>query len=46
MMGKIQIEQIREEIYYSLVSHRLFLEEEEVYERRMRGTSDLLYIDQ
>ena len=38
--------QIREEIYYSLISHRLFPEEQKQCRKRTRGTGDLLYFDQ
>ena len=38
--------QIREEIYYSLTSRGLFLEEQKGYRRWSKGTGELLYIDQ
>ena len=46
MMWKILTAQIREEIYYSLTSHRLFPEEQKGCRRGSRGTGELLYIDQ
>ena len=38
--------QIREEIYYSITSRRLFPEEQKRYYKGTRGTIELLYIDQ
>ena len=46
MMRKILTAQIREEIYYSLTSHGLFLEERKVYRKGSRSTAELLYLDQ
>ena len=46
MMWKILIALIREEIYYLLTSHGLFLEEQKGYHKGSRGTGELLYIDQ
>ena len=45
MMWKISIAEIREEIYYSLTSHRLFPEEQKRC-KGSRGKAELLYIDQ
>ena len=45
-MGKILIEQIRDNIYYLLLSRRLFLEEEKEFHKGLKGTGDLLCIDQ
>ena len=33
-------------IYYSLIRHEIFPDEQKVYCKRTRGTEDLLYIDQ
>ena len=38
--------QIREEIYNSLTSHRLFPVEQKVCHKGSRGTAELLYVDQ
>ena len=38
--------QIKEKIYYSLSSRRLFLEEQKGYRKRSRDTAELLDIDQ
>ena len=45
-MWKISTAQIREEIYYSLTSRRLFLDEQKECRKGSRGTAELLYIDQ
>ena len=45
-MWKIFTAQTREEIYYSLTSHRLFSEEQKVCHKGFRSTRELLYIDQ
>ena len=46
MTWKILTVQIREEIYYSLTSRRLFPEKQKGCRKRSRGTAELLYIDQ
>ena len=46
MMWKILTAQIREKIYYSLTSHRLFPKEQKGCRKGSRGTAELLYIDQ
>ena len=46
MMRKILTAQIREEIYYSLTSRRLFPDEQKGCCKWSRGTAELLYIDQ
>ncbi len=46
MMWKILTAQIREEIYYSLISRGIFLDEQKGCCKRTRGTEELLYIDQ
>ena len=46
MMWKISAAQIREEIYYSLTSRRLFPDEQKGCRKGSRSTSKLLYIDQ
>ena len=46
MMWKILIAQIREKIFYSLTSHRLFPDEQKECRKGSRGTAELLYIDQ
>ena len=46
MMWKILTAQIREEIYYSLISRGLFPNEQKGCRKRFRGTAELLYIDQ
>ena len=43
---KIVTAQIREEIYFSLTSLGVFLEEQKGCRKRHRGTGELLYIDQ
>ena len=45
MMWKILTAQIREKIYYSLTSRRLFPDEEKGCRKGSRGTAELLYID-
>ena len=45
-MWKTLTAQIREEIYYSLTSRRLFPEEQKGHHKGSRGTAELLYIDQ
>ena len=37
--------QIREEIYYSLISHRIFTDEQKGCRMRTSGTGKLLYVD-
>ena len=46
MMWKILTAQIRENMYYSLTSCRLFHDEQKGCYNRSRGTAELLYIDQ
>ncbi len=46
MMWKILTVHMTVEIYYSLTSHELFLQEQEVCCKGSRGTTELLYIDQ
>ena len=46
MMWKILTAQIREEIYYSLISRGLFPDEQKGCRKGSRGTAELLYIDQ
>ena len=46
MMWKILTAQIREEIYYSLTSRRLFTDEQKGCLKGSRGTAELFYIDQ
>ena len=46
MMWKIPTAQIRENIYYSLTSRRLFPDEQKGCSKGSRGTPELLYIDQ
>ena len=46
MIRKILTAQIREEIYYSLTSSRLFPDEKKECRKGSRGTAELLYIDQ
>ena len=46
MMWKILTAQTREEIYYSLMSCRLFPEEQKGCRKGTRGTGKLLYVDQ
>ena len=45
-MWKIFTAQIREKIYYSLTSRRLFPGEQKGCRKGSRGTAELLYIDQ
>ena len=45
-MWKILTAQIREKIYYSLTSCRLFPDEQKGCRKGSRGTAELLYIDQ
>ena len=45
-MWKIPAVQIMEEIYYPLISRGLFLEEQKRYRKGVRGTGELLHIDQ
>ena len=45
-MWKILTVQIRENIYYSLTSRGLFLDEQKECCKGSRGTTELLYIDQ
>ena len=46
MMWKILIAQIKEKIYYSLTSRRLFPDEQKGCRKGSRGTAELFYIDQ
>ena len=46
MMRKILLAQIKEEIYYSPERHGMFPVEEKAFQKRTRGTGDLLIIDQ
>ena len=46
MMWRILTAQISEEIYNSLTSRRLLLEEQKGCSKGSRGTAELLYIDQ
>ena len=46
MMWKILTAQIREEIYYSLISRGWFPNEQKGCRKGSRGTAELLYIDQ
>ena len=45
-MWKIFTAQVREEIYYSLISRRWFAEEQRGYCKGTRRTVDLYFIDQ
>ena len=45
-MWKISTAQVREEIYYSLTSRRLFTEEQKGSFKGSRGPAELLYLDQ
>ena len=45
MMWQILTAQIREKIYYSLISRRLFPNEQKGCRKGSRGTAELLYID-
>ena len=44
-MWKILAAQIREKIYYSLISRGLFPNEQKGCQKGSRGTAELLYID-
>ena len=46
MMWRILTAQIREDIYFSLTNHGLFLKEQKGWCKGSRGTGELLYIDQ
>ena len=46
MIWKILTAQVREKIYYSLTSRRLFPDEQKGCRKGFRGTAELLYIDQ
>ena len=46
MMWKILTAQIREKIYYSLISHGLFPNEQKGCRKGSRVTAEFLYIDQ
>ena len=46
MTWKILTAQVREEIYYTLTSRKLFPEEQKGCCKGSRGTAELLYIDQ
>ena len=46
MMWKILTAQIREEIYYSVISRGLFPDEQKGCRKGSRGTTELFYIDQ
>ena len=46
MMWKILTAQIREQIYYSLISRGIFTDEEKGFRKRTRVTEELLHIDQ
>ena len=46
MVGKILMAQIREEIFYSLISRKLFPKEQKGSYKGRSETGDLLYIDQ
>ena len=46
MMWKILTVQIREKIYDSLTSRRLFPDEQKGCRKRSKGTTELLYVDQ
>ena len=46
MMWKVLTAQIREKIYYSLISRGIFPEEQKGCRKRTRGKEELLYIDQ
>ena len=46
IMWKILTAQIREEIYYSLISYGLFFFEQKGCRKGSKGTAELLYIDQ
>ena len=46
MMWKILIAQIREKIYNSLISHRIFPDKQKGCHKRTRDRKELLYIDQ
>ena len=46
MMWKILTAQIKEKIYYSLISNEIFPEKQKGYREKTRGTEELQYIDQ
>ena len=46
IMLKILAAQIREKIYYSLISCEIFPDEQKGCRKRTRGTKELLHIDQ
>ena len=46
MMWKILTAQIREKIYYSLISCGIFPDEQKRWNKRIIGPDELLYIDQ
>ena len=46
LMWKILTAQIKEKIYYSLISRGIFPDEEKGCRKKTRGTEELLYIDQ
>ena len=46
MMWKMLTAQIREAVYYSLTSRRLFPKEQKGYRKGSRGTGELHYMDQ
>ena len=46
IMWKIFTAQVREEIYYSLTSRRMFPEEQKGWRKWSRGTAELFYIVQ
>ena len=45
-MWKMLTAQIRKEIYYSLISRGLFLEEQKGCRKEARATGEVLYVDQ
>ena len=45
-MWKILMAQIKEEVYYSLISHEIFPDKQKECHKWTRGTRELLYIDQ
>ena len=45
-MWKMLTAQIREQIYSSLISRGIFPDEQKGFCKRIRGTEELLYIDQ
>ena len=46
MIREILTAQLREEMYYSLITHGIFFDQEKRCYKRTRGTGELLYIDQ